>query len=215
MWQRSSYPELQDDSWLWRKYHEDGLTLREIAAEVGCSSSTVQNWLNVHDIEARASGKPPADERLRDKQWMVDQYFINQQSQTGLAEELDCCRFTVRYWLEKHNIPTRQGGELKSRGTGPDNPNWKGGNRKYGPNWYEQRRKARERDGHECRACGISEPELDYELHVHHVTPRRQFIDSEGNFDHEGANRLDNLITLCQSCHPEWEGIPLKPQGGS
>jgi len=46
---------------------------------------------------------------------------------------------------------------------------------------------------------------------VHHITPIREFRDG-GEIDHESANALKNLITLCDACHPRWEQMaPLRP----
>ena len=86
---------------------------------------------------------------------------------------------------------------------GEDHYNWKGGGvHYYGPNWEEQRNKARERDDHECQVCGSPE------IHVHHIRPLRTFDTDE----YKQANALKNLICLCPSHHKKWEGIPLRPQ---
>ena len=86
---------------------------------------------------------------------------------------------------------------------GENHYNWKGGGvHYYGPNWEEQRDKARERDDHECQVCGSPE------IHVHHIRPLRTFDTDE----YEQANALKNLICLCPSHHKKWEGIPLRPQ---
>ncbi len=71
----------------------------------------------------------------------------------------------------------------------------------YGPNWEAQRTAARARDGHRCRRCGA--PERDGRQHdVHHLTPFRVFGYVPGKNDlYKLANRLENLITLCPSCH--------------
>jgi DEAD/DEAH box helicase domain-containing protein len=70
-----------------------------------------------------------------------------------------------------------------------------------GPNWEQQRQAARARDGYRCRNCGA--PERDAREHdVHHLTPFRQYGYQPG--ENElclEANRLDNLVTLCKSCH--------------
>lgn len=70
----------------------------------------------------------------------------------------------------------------------------------YGPNWTKQRRKCLERDNHECRVCGKTEEEIGREPAVHHITPRSEFNDSWKQ------NELNNLITLCHSCHGKLEG---------
>ena len=105
-------------------------------------------------------------------------------------------------------------GEYKSKTySGKNAHNWRGGYDKYyGPNWEKQRRKARERDNYKCQDCGIKESEYRKELSVHHITRlmyyKRNYDDPEW---YERANRLDNLITFCKSCHSKWEGIPLRP----
>lgn len=96
---------------------------------------------------------------------------------------------------------------------GKNNPAWKGGNGSYyGPNWKRQRRKTLKRDGGECAICGLSSDghneKYGQGLHVHHITPFREFSDG----DYKQANKLDNLISLCRACHEEWEGVHLRPQ---
>ncbi len=75
----------------------------------------------------------------------------------------------------------------------------------YGPNWATQRDAARARDHYRCRRCGA--PERDGRRHdVHHLTPFRSFGYVPGKNDlYELANKLDNLITLCPSCHRQAE----------
>lgn len=89
--------------------------------------------------------------------------------------------------------------------TGENHPRYKGGyERYYGPNWRRQRRKARQRDNHECQICSLDREEhhekWDCELVVHHIV---RFDDFD---EYEEANRLENLITLCKTCHGLVEG---------
>jgi len=94
---------------------------------------------------------------------------------------------------------------------GEDHYLWKEGQDVYyGKNWRQQRQKALERDNCECQRCGISAEEhqdqIGIDLHVHHLTPAREFD------DHEERNKLSNLITLCAACHRRWESMPIQPQ---
>lgn len=58
--------------------------------------------------------------------------------------------------------------------TGENSPTWKGGYETYyGPDFRQQRRKARKRDNYTCRRCGITEEELERQLDVHHIVPFR------------------------------------------
>lgn len=95
---------------------------------------------------------------------------------------------------------------------GEDNPQWHGGRFEYyGPNWPEQREKTLERDNHSCQECDMTRDKhyqnYDEDLHVHHKVPRRQIINKEEPTieQFELANSLDNLVTLCKSCHRKLE----------
>lgn len=74
---------------------------------------------------------------------------------------------------------------------------WKSDPNNYGPNWIVQRNRARERDHFTCQVCGAVENGRSH--HVHHKTPFRTFT------SYLIANELDNLITLCPSCHKRVE----------
>lgn len=80
------------------------------------------------------------------------------------------------------------------------NPNWEGGHEGYrGSEWYELRRKRKKRDNHNCVLCRKGEEEHKEEtgrsLEVHHVMPFEKFERPKD------ANHIDNLLTLCASCH--------------
>jgi DEAD/DEAH box helicase domain-containing protein len=74
-----------------------------------------------------------------------------------------------------------------------------------GPNWEQQRDQARARDSYRCRHCGA--PERPDRAHdVHHVQPFRTFEYRRGQNDrYLQANELENLVTLCRSCHQRVE----------
>jgi len=83
--------------------------------------------------------------------------------------------------------------------------------RKYGHLWYIQRRKAIKRDGEVCQECGLSNAKhrekYGVSLTVHHIKPAR-------NFDTpEEAHQLNNLVTLCSSCHRKREPIIPTSEG--
>ena len=103
--------------------------------------------------------------------------------------------------VRQHNfcgIPCRESWQRTSGYTsGPSSATWRGGFDDYrGPSWNRQRRAALERDDHRCCDCGATK-----RLQVHHVRPWVTFE------THAEANDLDNLRTLCLSCHKraEWE----------
>jgi len=64
-----------------------------------------------------------------------------------------------------------------------------------GKGWIRIRKEVRLRDNYTCGICGITEKEIGKALDVHHIKPYRLFDDSEK------ANGINNLISLCPSCH--------------
>lgn len=103
-------------------------------------------------------------------------------------------------WAEAHRmcgLPERRVGRI----AGQTESNR---DRYYGTNWKEMRAKTLERDRYRCQSCGDSINELRSDnstgLHVHHIVPVREFQEPED------ANFLENLITLCPSCHSDAEG---------
>ena len=76
--------------------------------------------------------------------------------------------------------------------SGSNNGGWRGGHENYrGPNWKTQRAAASRRDNDTCQRCGIQGTNFP----VHHMRPFRLFA------DYRVANALDNLTTLCPTCH--------------
>lgn len=97
--------------------------------------------------------------------------------------------------------------------SGENHPGWLGGyDSYYGASWPMQRLKARIRDQSRCQICGNTPLDVESTLVVHHITPMRKYKEAyEGAEIYERANRLDNLRTLCRSCHMEWEGLFVFP----
>ena len=80
---------------------------------------------------------------------------------------------------------------------GERSPTWVGGPKTYrGRGWRKARLLAVERDGGNCQDCG---KHIGDSIPVHHIKPFREFQTVED------ANRLENLICLCGSCHMKRE----------
>ncbi|WP_254763601.1 HNH endonuclease [Natrinema marinum] len=84
---------------------------------------------------------------------------------------------------------------LSENVVGPEHHQWEGGSINYGQKWWQIRSRALERDDYECQHCGADDEELGRNPDVHHLQPVR-------SFEHvEDAHTMDNVITLCRSCH--------------
>lgn len=96
---------------------------------------------------------------------------------------------------------------------GSNNHQWRGGRwtyggHHYGRNWPAQRRKAKARDGYTCQRCTKKFPINSPKLHVHHIVPFRTFDFIPGkNENYLQANKIDNLICLCEKCHAISESV--------
>ena len=100
---------------------------------------------------------------------------------------------TTGYWLSLSEETIAQ---LRDAGI------WTGDSNDYGSGWQKIRLAVRKRDQFKCQVCGAVETTREHD--VHHKTPFRAFI-RDGVIDREQANRLENLATLCTSCHHKVE----------
>ena len=104
---------------------------------------------------------------------------------------------TTGYWL---TLSEQTIDSLRAAGNWTNDPN------DYGPGWNSLRDAIRRRDGYRCQVCGAAESG-NRQHNVHHKVPFRQFISTVNKVpgSYGEANRMDNLITLCPSCHRKAE----------
>jgi DEAD/DEAH box helicase domain-containing protein len=95
---------------------------------------------------------------------------------------------TTGYWVSLSEETVRR---LREAGVWTNDPN------NYGPDWVRIRDRVRARDKYTCQVCGAVETNRQHD--VHHKMPFRAFP------SYMEANRFENLITLCPSCHHKVE----------
>jgi len=95
---------------------------------------------------------------------------------------------TTGYWV---SLSEETISHLREAGAWTNDPN------NYGPDWARIRDRVRARDKYTCQVCGAVEATRQHD--VHHKTPLRAFTSLTE------ANRLENLTTLCPSCHHKVE----------
>jgi len=127
--------------------------------------------------------------------------FTREKSKANRYNHAFCSRDCYHAWQSEEGVIS-----------GENHPRWIGGTSgRYGPGWSTARTRALERDDHTCQRCGLTE-EKHREKHaqgrgldVHHLKRVESFKDQSGEIDYETAHQLDNLESLCQSCHGEAE----------
>lgn len=87
-----------------RELHfERGLTAPEMAEELGCSKTTLFEWIHKHEIDYdRNRGKPWNNEEL-----LRDLYINQGLSLSEVADQLGCSSSTIQHFLDKFDIDTR------------------------------------------------------------------------------------------------------------
>lgn len=95
---------------------------------------------------------------------------------------------TTGYWV---SLSEETVSRLREAGVWSNDPN------DYGPDWTRIRDRVRARDKYTCQVCGAIETNRQHD--VHHKIPFRSFT------SFIEANRLENLTTLCPSCHHKVE----------
>lgn len=97
---------LHNKIWLREQYVGQGKSPTEIADAIGVTYGTVRDWLRRHNIEIRPRTEGDT-EKLRDEEWLREQYVENQRSTYDIADELGLSQKTIPYWLDKYGIETR------------------------------------------------------------------------------------------------------------
>jgi len=149
-----------------------------------------------------------SDQRLNSREWLHQKYTVEGLYVREIADIVDKEGSTVRHHMDRHNIELRSQGAVE----GEDNPMYAGGPFQYGAGFNNRKKqRVRLRDQFRCQDCGMTQADHiekhGESLHVHHITPAREFNDADER------NAMENLIALCQQCHlGKWEQIaPLRP----
>lgn len=109
----------KSEEYLRREYIEKRRSTKEIAQDWDTSGSGIHHWIDKHGIETRERGDTQTDgdlEKLRDKDWLKNEYIDKERSSTDIADEVGVCSDTVFYWLENHGLEIRDTGLALTNG---------------------------------------------------------------------------------------------------
>lgn len=179
--------------------------MHDLANMLNVDRSTLAKYATKHDankdVHRGGDGLKWAIPYIRDE-------YEKGRSVKSIGEDLGATYYGILRVMDMWGVERRKPGNL----SGEEHPQWSGGVVDYyGPNWFTQRNRARGRDNYTCQRCGVNESEQSMQLDVHHKTPRSHYVDGGGEVDYEEMNRIENLITLCRSCHKTMERWPIQP----
>lgn len=188
-------PELENQSWLRREYIDEERTCADIADQLDVTPLTVSRWLRRHDIPTRPR------HGLGNQDVEIDCENCGTTFTTNPGRS-DCAKYCGREcYYDAMDMPT--GSDHWSYKETPEyRPN--------GEEWQRKRREVRERDGYQCRLCGVDESDMERELDVHHLQRVRDTDDKRAAVEID----TDLMVALCRSCHRRVEHLaPLLPSG--
>jgi len=183
-----------------------GLLDKQVRHTGKYSDRARQAWSNAYK-EIHASGMSSGESHWRygklklrgelvpesDVEEILKEFSEQDLTLAEMAAECQVNPRTITQWLRKFDLQRGMRGGSRC--------SWyKGGWRKErGPDWLPLRKLVLERDGYKCVKCGMGQEEArerGHTLSIHHIVPWRDTQD----------NSMENLITLCQSCHmkEEW-----------
>ena len=162
---------------------------KKVAKELGISSGCVLDRLHKLDIDVK-NHNDRDDVPIQD---VIIEY--PKTSVSFLARKYNCDFSVIKRILIENGVKLLSPQKATKNCTprGKYHPNYNEYCKGYcrGRNWEEQRQLALKRDEFKCVECDSTK-----NLHVHHIISYWKF-----DGDYVLANDIDNLITLCASCH--------------
>jgi len=195
------HPFIDDPEIFYHLYIIRDMSAEYLADKFNTHRETIHRRAREYDAQ-----KPVHRKNTWGLKWAIpyirEKYKEEKMPATDIADELGVATSGVLEQMYENDIKLRDqsyySGENCKMYEGGETINYKGG-------WDKSRREAKERDDHTCQRCGVHDSDTDEYLDVHHKVPYTSFDDP---FE---ANKLDNLVALCRSCHRKVESWPVQP----
>lgn len=100
-----------DKKWLYDQYMNKKKSTIEIASMMDCDPQTISNWLKKFNTPRRTISEANKSNKMVNRESLKELYVDNKMSFREIAEKLNCKVSTVKYWIYKYNIPTRNNSE--------------------------------------------------------------------------------------------------------
>jgi transposase len=210
-----------------------GLSLAEIGRRFDRHESTVAYWVAKHGLKASGHERHSGQGRIAQQQ--LGELVLSGASIAEIADHFGRSRGTVRYWLGRYGLKTRNGPGRKrspeavaARDAGlassrmycrvhGETEFWIGGRGSYrcklcrGEAVTRRRRKVKmtlvAEAGGACRLCGYSTTMRA--LHFHHIDPADKRLEINARGASLSLDRLraeaQKCVLLCSNCHAEVE----------
>ena len=110
--------KLSSKEWLYNEYVTNRKSMYMIADFLGCSASTVKNYILSHNMTIRNGSESMLSltdhEKLLNYDWMYDCYVTNKMSTRWISDILDCSSTCVAAHLKRHGIEIRTDNSVSS-----------------------------------------------------------------------------------------------------
>lgn len=101
----------REAEWLREKYHDEELSIGDIADLCDTSTATIHKWKEEHGIETRNRKHRSKDGSHKDEDWLREEYIEKRNSSADIASEVGVSKDTILYWLREFDIPIRDSSE--------------------------------------------------------------------------------------------------------
>lgn len=197
----------QDRDWLYNEYVEKERRPKEIAEECGVTTDTIYRWRDKHDLPKvdHTSYVGKSKEKYHEEEWLREQYWGKKLTMTEIGEKCGVEGETIRKWLEKNGIETRDQSEATKL-------EWEGADerRQKQAEWMSEQRRGNHasiftrRRGYVYAGCGV----CDDQVAMHRLLAVAEYgFDAVKDMDvhHKNGvpwdNRPENIELLSRSEH--------------
>lgn len=174
------------------EFYNEGISSKEICKEFDCDAATIRNIVRRHGYEIKNRGCSFRTFTQLEINKVLELWDSGYPI-TGVVYK------TKLHYNQIIRILSNNNRKYKKRFTDKKKRKiWTENNRRYqyyGPSWYLQKEKVKIRDNYSCQICKIDS--YSARIEIAHIKNFNTF----GLKNHEKANKLENLICLCKSCH--------------
>lgn len=201
-----------DEAWLKEKYHDEKLTIPEMAKIVDVGVHAIRNGMEENDIERRTGAE---SQRKRgpwcDESWLRKHYVKIGKSAPEIAEEFDVSTTIIYERLDDYDIERRTSGSKGKK--------WKDQRKHTKEEYLREEYVEKNRTGSEiAEECGVSCDVIYHWMDKHGIDRKNRYVGENapnwkgGHASDYGSNwkrqrdkarARDN--NTCQDCGHEWQ----------
>lgn len=102
---KEAYDKLYNIDWLKEQYITNNRTISSIANELDCHEMKISKVMKENGIRVGKTKNPEVLKYLEDREWIENEYFINNNTVSGIAKIIGVSNCVVHKYFKLYNIP--------------------------------------------------------------------------------------------------------------